>query len=181
MLRLLKSKDEAVTEAKSAIEGLYNTYKRYPAHFHYDGGKEIRRLLPYLTEKGIGFSESSPYAHNQNGLAERSIRVILERLRATTIASGLPPSLWSYIIGSIVEIVNRTANSTKELTPYQLFHDELVPLQAPHTPDLQKYRAIGTECTVLVPSERRNTAEKLVPRGTKGRLLAVLGHQTYLV
>jgi hypothetical protein len=127
MLRLLKSKDEAVTEAKSAIEGLYNTYKRYPAHFHYDGGKEIRRLLPYLTEKGIGFSESSPYAHNQNGLAERSIRVILERLRATTIASRLLPSLWSYIIGSIVEIVNRTANSTKELTPYQLFHDELVP------------------------------------------------------
>lgn len=64
IVRLLKSKDKAVTEAKSAIKGLYNTYKRYPAHFHYDGGKEIRRLLPYLTEKGISFSESSPYAYN---------------------------------------------------------------------------------------------------------------------
>ena len=64
MVRLLKSKDEAAEEAKTAIESLYNTYKRYPAHFHYDGGKEIRRLLPFLAEKGIGFSESSPYAHN---------------------------------------------------------------------------------------------------------------------
>jgi len=64
MVRLLKSKDEIVIEAKSVIDGLYNTYKRYLAHFYYDGGKEIRRLLPYLTEKGIGFSESSAYAYN---------------------------------------------------------------------------------------------------------------------
>ena len=64
MIRLLKLKDEVVIEAKSAIEGLYNTYKRYPAYFYYDGGKEIRRLLPYLIEKGIGFSKSSPYAYN---------------------------------------------------------------------------------------------------------------------
>jgi hypothetical protein len=93
MLRLLKLKDEAVTEARSAIEGLYNTFQRYPAYLYYDGGKEIRRLLPYLTEKGIGFSESSPYAYNQNGLVERFIRVVLERLKAIITALGLPPTL----------------------------------------------------------------------------------------
>jgi hypothetical protein len=93
MIRLLKSKDKAVIEAKSAIKGLYNTYKRYPVYFHYDGGKEIRRLLPYLKEKGIGFSKSSPYAYNQNGLVERSIRVVLERLRAIITALGLPTNL----------------------------------------------------------------------------------------
>jgi hypothetical protein len=117
-LRLLKSKDEAVIAVKSTIEGLHNTFQRYLAHFHYDGGKEVRRLLLYLTEKGIGFSESSSYAYNQNGLAERSIRVILERLRAVIIVSGLPSSLWGYIIGSVVEIINCTANSTKELTAF---------------------------------------------------------------
>ena len=62
--------------------------------------------------------KSSPYAYNQNGLAERSIRVILERLRAVMVAFGLPLSLWGYVIGSVVEIINRTANFTKELTPY---------------------------------------------------------------
>ena len=34
---------------------------------------------------------------------------------------------------------------------------------------------------MLIPPEKRTTAEKLAPRGTKGRLLAVLGNQTYLV
>src|SRR4051812_19750396 len=60
VFKLLKSKDEVVTEAKSIIEGLYNTYKRYPAHFYYNGGTKVRKLLPYLIEKGISFSESSP-------------------------------------------------------------------------------------------------------------------------
>ena len=92
-LRLLKSKDKAVSEAKSTIKGLYNTYRRYLAHFYYNGGKEIRRLLPYLTEKGIGFSESSPYAYNQNKLTKRSIRVILKRLRTVIVTSGLPLNL----------------------------------------------------------------------------------------
>ena len=92
-LRLLKSKDKAVLEAKFTIKGLYNTYRRYLAHFYYDRGKEIRRLLPYLTEKRIGFSESSPYTYNQNRLTERSIRVILKRLRTVIVTSGLPLSL----------------------------------------------------------------------------------------
>ena len=81
----------------------------------------------------------------------------------------------------MVEIINRTANSTKELTPYQLFLNELVPSQAPHTPDLQQYRAIGTDCTVLMPPKKRVTTKKLAPKGIKGKLLAVLGYQTYLV
>ena len=34
---------------------------------------------------------------------------------------------------------------------------------------------------MFVPIEKRATGQKLLPRGTKGRLLAVLGHKTYLV
>lgn len=64
LLRLLKSKDKAVQAVKSTIKGLYNTYRRYPAHFYYNRGKEIRRLLPYLSKKGIRFTKSSPYAYN---------------------------------------------------------------------------------------------------------------------
>jgi len=40
LLQLLKSKDKAVQAAKSTIEGLYNTYRHYPAYFHYNRGKE---------------------------------------------------------------------------------------------------------------------------------------------
>ena len=180
-IRLLITKDQAATEARSLIEHLWNTYGQYPAHIHYDGGREILVLKPYLINKGITFSESSAYAHNQNGLAERHIRVILERLRASMIASGLPLTLWSYTIGSIVDIINQTATTNRDLTPYQLFHDELSPATAPHLPRLEIYKAIGTEVLVHIPEEKRAAAKKMDPRAQKGHLLAVLGTQTYLV
>ena len=118
IVRFLKSKDEVVTEAKAAIKEINNTFKRYPVYLYYNRGKEISRLRPYLRKKGIVFSESSPYTYNQNSLAERTIRVVLERLRAVMVASGLLSSLWGYVIGPVVKLVNRIANTTKELTLY---------------------------------------------------------------
>ena len=41
-----------------------NTFKRYSVYFYYDRGIEIKRLLLYFMEKGIGFSELSPYVYN---------------------------------------------------------------------------------------------------------------------
>ncbi|KAK4171477.1 hypothetical protein QBC36DRAFT_305251 [Triangularia setosa] len=41
--------------------------------------------------------------------------------------------------------------------------------------------SIFTEVTVYIPTESRVSGEKLAPRGVKGKLLAVLGQQTYLV
>jgi len=93
IIRLLKSKDKVITEAKAAIKEINNTFKQYSVYLYYDGGKKISRLRPYLREKGIVFSESSPYAHNQNSLAERTIQVVLKRLRAIMVASRLPSSL----------------------------------------------------------------------------------------
>jgi len=87
----------------------------------------MAKIRPWLVPRGIGFSASSPYAYNQNGLPERSIRRLLEQLRAVIIAIGLPITLWCYVIGPVLELINRTTNTTKELTPYQLFLDELVP------------------------------------------------------
>ena len=91
--------------------------------------------------------------------------MVLERLRVVIVALGLPSSLWGYVIGLVVELVNRIANIIKELTLYQLFLDELVPLQAPYVPDLFNYRAIGIDCMVLVPPEKRVQSQKLAPRG----------------
>ena len=47
-------------------------------------------LENWLSVKGIDFVTSSPYVHEQNGLVERSVRVIIERLRATIIGADLP-------------------------------------------------------------------------------------------
>ncbi|KAK2069320.1 hypothetical protein P8C59_003911 [Phyllachora maydis] len=68
---------------KGFFRGLRNRFGRYPTKFHFDGGTEITDLLTtWLAKRGIKFSTSAPYIHEQNGLVERSVRVILDYVRA---------------------------------------------------------------------------------------------------
>ncbi|KAK2070997.1 hypothetical protein P8C59_005454 [Phyllachora maydis] len=65
---------------KGFFRGLRNGFGRYPTKFHFDGGTKITDLLTtWLAKRGIKFSTSAPYIHEQNSLVERSVRVILDR------------------------------------------------------------------------------------------------------
>ncbi|KAK2074723.1 hypothetical protein P8C59_008907 [Phyllachora maydis] len=69
---------------KGFFRGLRNGFGRYPTKFHFNRGTEITDLFTtWLAKRGIKFSTSAPYIHKQNGLVERSVRVILnQRYRA---------------------------------------------------------------------------------------------------
>ncbi|KAK2071857.1 hypothetical protein P8C59_006247 [Phyllachora maydis] len=87
---------------KGFFRGLRNGFGRYPTKFHFDRGTEITDLLTtWLAKRGIKFSTSAPYIHEQNGLVERLVRVILD--------------------------FNSTAITNKETTPFQALFDELEP------------------------------------------------------
>ncbi|KAK2068180.1 hypothetical protein P8C59_002837 [Phyllachora maydis] len=74
---------------KGFFRGLRNGFGRYPTKFHFDGGTEITDLLTtWLAKRGIKFSTSAPYIHEQNGLVERSVRVILDRPTDNTALEG---------------------------------------------------------------------------------------------
>ena len=96
-LILLKSR-EAI-EVVPAIQGLFrqlkNQYGRYPIKFYYDGGTEAcnKLLGTWAVQKGVRFTTSNPYTHKQNGLPECSIQIVVDRLYATIIATGLPKHL----------------------------------------------------------------------------------------
>ncbi|KAK2068700.1 hypothetical protein P8C59_003328 [Phyllachora maydis] len=65
---------------KGFFRGLRNGFGRYPTKFHFNGGTEITNLLTtWLAKRGIKFSTSTPYIHEQNSLVERSVRVILDQ------------------------------------------------------------------------------------------------------
>ncbi|KAK2074457.1 hypothetical protein P8C59_008664 [Phyllachora maydis] len=143
---------------KGFFRGLRNGFGRYPTKFHFDGGTEITDLLTtWLAKRGIKFSTSAPYIHEQNGLVERSVRVILD-----------------------LELVNSTAITNKETTPFQALFDELEP-GIPHIPNLERYRAIGAKGEAIIPLEKRSKLLKFTSRTEECKLLAVLGSKTYLV
>ncbi|KAK2066277.1 hypothetical protein P8C59_000108 [Phyllachora maydis] len=71
---------------KGFFRGLRNGFGRYPTKFHFDKGTEITDLLTtWLAKRGIKFSTSAPYIYEQNGLVERSVRVILDLLKTSTV------------------------------------------------------------------------------------------------
>ncbi|KAK2072109.1 hypothetical protein P8C59_006485 [Phyllachora maydis] len=71
------------------FRGLRDGFGRYPTKFHFIGGTEITDLLTtWLAERGIKFSTSAPYIYKQNGLVERSVRVILDRPTDNTALEG---------------------------------------------------------------------------------------------
>ncbi|KAK2070681.1 hypothetical protein P8C59_005158 [Phyllachora maydis] len=143
---------------KGFFRGLRNGFGRYPTKFHFDGGTEITDLFTtWLAKRGIKFSTSAPYIHEQNGLVERSVRVILD-----------------------LELVNSTAITNKETTPFQALFNELEP-GIPHIPNLERYRAIGAKGEAIIPLEKRSKSLKLTSRTEECKLLVVLGSKTYLV
>ncbi|KAK2067121.1 hypothetical protein P8C59_000882 [Phyllachora maydis] len=165
---------------KGFFRGLRNGFGRYPTKFHFDGGTEITDLLTtWLAKRGIKFSTSAPYIHEQNGLVERSVRVILDRVRCTILSSALPQYLWCFILEAVVELVNSTAITNKETTPFQALFDELEP-GIPHIPNLERYRAIGAKGEAIIPLEKRSKSLKFTSRTEEYKLLAVLGSKTYL-
>ncbi|KAK2066940.1 hypothetical protein P8C59_000718 [Phyllachora maydis] len=144
---------------KGFFRGLRNGFGRYPTKFHFDGGTEITDLLTtWLAKRGIKFSTSAPYIHEQNGLVERSC----------------------FILEAIVELVNSIAITNKETTPFQALFDELKP-GIPHIPNLERYRAIGARGKAIIPLEKQSKSLKFTSRTKECKLLAVLGSKTYLV
>ncbi|KAK2070686.1 hypothetical protein P8C59_005163 [Phyllachora maydis] len=140
---------------KGFFRGLRNGFGRYPTKFHFDGGTEITDLLTtWLAKRGIKFSTSAPYIHEQNGLVERSVRVILD--------------------------FNSTAITNKETTPFQALFNKLEP-GILHIPNLERYRAIGARGEAIIPLEKRSKSLKFTSRTEECKLLAVLGSKTYLV
>jgi hypothetical protein len=77
-------------------------------------------------------------------------------------------------------LVNATAVSNRELTPYQEFYDEIEPGSL-YRPNLGHYRVIGIHCEALIPLEHRAKSKKLAVRTEPVRLLSALSVSTVLV
>ncbi|CAI5500194.1 unnamed protein product [Closterium sp. Naga37s-1] len=73
-----------------------------------DGAKEFRsnELESVLTEKGIKHEISLPYAHQQQGVAERVNRTLMTKVRAIMNQSGLPKKFWPYAMNHAVRLHN---------------------------------------------------------------------------
>lgn len=113
-----------------------------------------------LHSKGVVHQFSAPYVPQQNGLAERLNRTLIESTRATLHQGNLPIQFWGFALEAVVTTYNLSPHSAKhDKSPhYLLFGEETT---------LNHLKPIGSRCTYLL----RTTTTKFSPKGKPAILI----------
>ena len=116
-----------------------------------DGALELSAgaMGRHFQSKGISVQTTAPYAHSQNGKAERYVRTLEDGGQTLIADSGLPASFWGDAVLTVQYIRNRVPTSTlpDNKTPYEVFFGK--------KPDLSHLRVWGCQCFVALPKEIR--------------------------
>jgi transposase InsO family protein len=118
-VEFLRRKSEVPDKAIAFIENLKTQLNQKPKIFRSDRAGEYLsdKMQSYLAKEGIRFQCTVGYAPEQNGIAERKNRTLVEAARTMLIDSGLPKSFWAEAINTAAYVYNNTLNSKTMKTP----------------------------------------------------------------
>ena len=124
-----------------------------------DNGGEYksRQFKEFTSECGIRHEFTVPKTPEQNGVAERLNRVLIEKARTMLVQSRLPHSFWAEALNTAVHVHN--------LSPSRVLGDKtLRELFTGKKPNVAYLRSFGCTAFVHVPKDARN---KLDPKSTE--------------
>jgi hypothetical protein len=122
----------------------------------------IARQSNRLTELGIIHEKSAPYTPQQNGVAERENRTVVEMARSMMYASKskLPPSLWAEAIAYATYILKKIPSNKSTSSPFEKWNGT--------KPNLSHLQIFGSRTFVHVPDVKRT---KFQPKCIEGVLV----------
>ncbi|KAM1354495.1 hypothetical protein PS2_028626 [Malus domestica] len=152
---------------KSAVCSVFAAFYQYVLnHFSVsiktlqsDGGGEYigKQFQSFLVQNGITHHMSCPHTPEQNGLAERKHRHIIETSITLLQQAKLPPSFWSFACQTSVYLINRMPTQT-------LHHKSPFEVLFGYVPEVNHLRIFGCSCYPLL---RPFNSTKLQPRTSK--------------
>jgi transposase InsO family protein len=164
----LMTKDAAFAAIQHHIARAENFTGEKVSNVRTDGGGEFvnASVLEYFGLKGIIHELSAPYTPQQNGVAERINRTLLDMVRAWLHHSGANHIFWHECITSAAHVKNRLPHSAidQRVTPYELWKRK--------KPDISHLRVWGCTAYALKPDHQLT---KLGHR-TKTCILVGFGH-----
>ena len=123
-----------------------------------NGGEYISKAFDdFLSKNGIARQNSSPYTPQQNGVAERANRTIVEMARSMIHAQRLGHEFWAEAVCNAVYVRNRCPTKAVEgKTPEEAWSGRM--------PHVSHMRVFGCVAYAKVPDQRRT---KLDAKGVK--------------
>jgi transposase InsO family protein len=159
-VEFIREKSEVTEKTINFIEKLKTQFEgRKPKTFRSDRGMEYlnAKLQNYLKKEGIKSECTVGYAPEQNGVAERKNRTLMEAARTMLIDSGLSRRYWAEAVANANHVFNRIVNGKQEKSPSELMYGR--------KPTPITFHEFGCDAYVMIPTEKRkkldNKAEKL--------------------
>ncbi|PKU67431.1 Retrovirus-related Pol polyprotein from transposon TNT 1-94 [Dendrobium catenatum] len=125
---LMHSKDQTFSKFTHFNNLINNMFKTTIKILRSDGGGEFNNHIftNYLSSHGIIHQLTCPYTPEQNGLAERKNRHLLDIARTLLHNANLPNFFWAEAILTANYLINRLPTKAAYLQiPYQLLHGKL--------------------------------------------------------
>ncbi len=151
----MKSKHEVIDkfmEFKALVE---NQLGRKIKILRSDNGLEYlnKSMKKYCAVNGITHQTTCVYTPQQNGVAERMNRTIIERAKCMLFDAKLPNVYWGEAVNTAVHVINRSCSSALENnTPEAIWTNKKV--------DISYMKIFGSKCMVHVPKEKRRKWSK---------------------
>lgn len=163
VIYLIKSKDEVLDKFIEFAEMSSTHFEKRISCLRSDNGTEYtsNAFKKYCREKGIRQKYTVPYTPQQNGVAERFNRTIIEKARTMILEAKLQKRFWSEAVLAATYIVNRCpTRALKEgrdsSTPAELWYGK--------KPDISNLRVFGCTAYAHIAKELR---KKLDSKTTK--------------
>nr|GFC45308.1 hypothetical protein [Tanacetum cinerariifolium] len=140
----LSYKDETTLVLKTFILGLENLLSLKVKVIRCDNGTEFKNsdLNQFCGLKGIKREFNVPRTPQQNGIAERKNRTLIEAAKTLLADSLLPIPFWAEAVNTAFYVQNRVlVTKPHDKTPYELFHGRL--------PCIGFMRPFGYHVTIL--------------------------------
>lgn len=153
-------KSEALTCFQQVFKTILRDTGRTTSTLRIDRGGEFSSnvFLKYLSENNIRRELTTSYTPEQNDVAERSNRTIMEGVRSSLYHSQLPMSFWAEAVVYIVYTLNRTCSRVHgDKTPFELY--------TCIKPSLSHMRPFGCPVFVYIPAQLRKKLDAKSRRG----------------
>jgi transposase InsO family protein len=150
----IRNKSEATQETIRFIEKMKTQLNRKPKIFRSDRGKEYLdgKLVNYLKDEGIKQNLTVGYCGEQNGVAERRNRTLVEAGRTLRNDANLPKKFWAEAISYANYTQNRIVNKKKGKTPFELLFGKV--------PRYDKVHRFGSDVLMMIPAEKRRKLDE---------------------
>ncbi|CAB4035006.1 Retrovirus-related Pol poly from transposon TNT 1-94 [Paramuricea clavata] len=156
----MKQKLEVLEKFKEFEAAATNEAGRSIGILRTDNGGEYlsTEFQDYLKAKGIKHELTVPYSPQQNGVAERMNRTLVESARSMIAQARLPKMYWAEAISTAVYVRNRmpTTAIKGNTTPYERWYER--------KPNVSHFRVFGCMAFAHVPDSKRQKLDKKAER-----------------